>query len=98
METMPNAAQRALKQYIEQIERLEEDKKAIQDDIKEKFAEARGAGFDPKIMRQVLKLRKKSQDERDEEDAVLATYLHALEAFEHTPMGEYLKTQEPAMA
>jgi uncharacterized protein (UPF0335 family) len=89
--TIHDAGQRALRQYIEAIERLTEEKKAIAADIAEKFAEAKGAGFDPKIMRAVIKLRTKTQDERDEADALLDTYLHALESFDATPMGEYLK-------
>jgi uncharacterized protein (UPF0335 family) len=52
--TLHDAGQRALRQYIEAIERLNEEKKAIAADIADKFAEAKGAGFDPKIMRQVI--------------------------------------------
>ena len=78
MTTLPNASQNQLRQFIEQIERLEEEKKAIADDIREKFLEAKAVGFDVKIMRQVLRLRKKSQTERQEEEGVLETYLHAL--------------------
>jgi uncharacterized protein (UPF0335 family) len=78
MTTMPQSSQNQLRQYIEQIERLEEEKKAIADDIREKFLEAKAVGFDVKIMRQVLRLRKKSQTERQEEESVLDTYLHAL--------------------
>jgi len=89
--TLHDAGQRALRQYIEAIERLNEEKKAIAADIAEKFSEAKGAGFDPKIMRQVIRLRTKTQDERDEADALLDTYLHALESFDATSMGEYLK-------
>ena len=55
-----------------------EEKKAISDDIRDKFAEIKAVGFDVKVMRQILKLRKKSKDDRDEEDAILSTYLHAL--------------------
>jgi len=82
-----------LRQYVESIERLEEDKKAIADDIRDKFAEAKGAGFDVKIMRQVLKLRKKSKDEIDEEEMLLATYMHAMESFDGTPMGDHIQAQ-----
>jgi len=78
MTAMQSAAQNQLRQYIEQIERLEEEKKAIADDIRDKYAEAKAVGFDVKAMRQILKLRKKSQDDRDEEDAILSTYMHAL--------------------
>jgi uncharacterized protein (UPF0335 family) len=86
MTTLPQSAQNHLRQFIEQIERLEEEKKAIADDIKEKFLEAKAVGFDVKVMRQVLRLRKKSLTERQEEESVLDVYLHALGMLD-TPMG-----------
>ncbi len=67
-----------LKSLIERIERLEEERKAIADDIRDVFAEAKGQGFDTKIMRQVIRLRKKDTAERQEEEALLDLYLHAL--------------------
>lgn len=67
-----------LRQYIERIERLEEEKANIANDIREVFAEARSNGFDPKIMRQVIKIRKMNHDERAEQEEVLGVYLHAL--------------------
>lgn len=94
MSTLNNSAQNQLRQFIESIERLEEEKKAIGDDIKEKFAEAKALGFDVKIMRQVLRLRRKSQSDRQEEEAVLETYLHALGMLDGTPMGEYIARQD----
>lgn len=78
MMTMNDATQKQLRQFIEQIERLEEEKKAIADDIKEKMAEAKSVGFDVKAIRKILQLRKKGRDERMEEEAILDTYLHAL--------------------
>lgn len=78
MTALPQSAQNQLRQFIEQIERLEEEKKAIAEDIRDKFAEAKAVGFDVKAMREILKLRKKSSDDRQEEEAVLTTYLHAL--------------------
>ncbi len=78
MTTLHGAAQEHLRQFIEQIERLEEEKKAIADDIRDKFSEAKAVGFDVKAMRQILKLRKKTKDDRDEEEAILTTYMHAL--------------------
>lgn len=78
MTALQDSAQEQLRQYIEQVERLEEEKRAIQDDIKDKFAEAKANGFDVKAMRKLLKLRKMTKDARDEEDAILTTYLHAL--------------------
>lgn len=78
MSTLQASAQAQLRQYIEQIERLEEEKKAIAADIKEKFAEAKGQGFDVKAMRKILQMRKKSATERQEEEGVLEVYMHAL--------------------
>lgn len=78
MTTLQGAAQAQLRQFIEQLERLEEEKKAIADDIRDKFAEAKAVGFDVKALRQILRLRKKTKDDRDEEEAVLTTYMHAL--------------------
>jgi uncharacterized protein (UPF0335 family) len=78
MTTLQASAQKQLRQLIEQIERLEEEKKALAGDIRDKFAEAKGLGFDVKVMRKVISLRKKTQTERQEEDSILTVYLHAL--------------------
>ncbi|AIL12384.1 hypothetical protein IM40_00780 [Candidatus Paracaedimonas acanthamoebae] len=67
-----------LKQFIERVERLEEDKANIANDIREVFAEAKANGFDTKIMRQVLKIRKMDHQERSEQEEILTLYLHAL--------------------
>ena len=67
-----------LKSFIERIERLEEEKRALSEDIKEVFAEAKGTGFDTKIMRQILKIRKMDKDELDEQEAMLDVYKRAL--------------------
>lgn len=64
--------------YIQRIEKLEEEKAAISEDIKEIYLEAKGNGFDVKIMRKVVALRKKEPGERQEEDAMTDLYLHAL--------------------
>lgn len=91
MTTLQASAQKQLRQLIEQIERLEEEKKQTVADIADKFTEAKALGFDAKIMRKVIALRKKSKDERDEEDAVLDTYLHALGMLGEladTPLGQ----------
>jgi uncharacterized protein (UPF0335 family) len=71
-------AQGQLKSIVERIERLEEEKKAIAGDIKEVYAEAKGNGFDVKILRKVISLRKKDANEREEEEAMLDLYLNAL--------------------
>lgn len=72
------AASGQLRAFIERIERLEEEKSALAADIKEVYAEAKGTGFDTKILRKVIQIRKKDVHERQEEEAVLTTYLHAL--------------------
>jgi len=71
------AAER-LRSFIERIERLEEEKKGIQDEIKEIYAEAKGTGFDTKIMRQIIRLRKMEKNDRQEQDALLDLYMAAL--------------------
>jgi uncharacterized protein (UPF0335 family) len=76
--TAGTAASKQLKSFVERIERLEEEKKGIADDIRDVFAEAKGQGFDTKIMRQVIRIRKKDTAERQEEEALLDLYLHAL--------------------
>jgi uncharacterized protein (UPF0335 family) len=68
-----------LKSLVERIERLEEEKKGIADDIRDVYAEAKGNGYDTKIMRRVITLRKKDAAERQEEEAILDLYLHALD-------------------
>ena len=67
-----------LKAFVERVERLEEEKKAIADDIRDVYAEAKGNGFDVKALRTVVRLRKQDKNERDEQEAILQTYLHAL--------------------
>jgi uncharacterized protein (UPF0335 family) len=67
-----------LKAIIERVERLEEEKKAIADDIRDVYAEAKGNGFDTKALRTVVRLRKQDKQEREEQEAILDTYLQAL--------------------
>ncbi len=67
-----------LSSFVQRIERLEEDKKGIADDIKEVYAEAKGEGFDAKILRRVVALRKKDPEERAEEEELLELYMSAL--------------------
>ena len=78
MSTSNGIAGDQLRSFIERVENLEIEKKAIGDDIKSVFDEAKGTGFDTKIMKKVLALRKKSSAERQEEEAILDLYLHAL--------------------
>lgn len=68
-----------LRSLLERIERLNEEKKEIQNDIRDIFAEAKSAGFDVKIMREILKLRRKNVADRDEQDYLIETYRKALD-------------------
>ena len=70
-----------LRSLIERIERLEEEKKALSGDIRDVFAEAKSAGFDVKIMRAILKLRKMNAADRDEQEFLLDTYRKALDLY-----------------
>lgn len=67
-----------LRLLIERIERLEEEKKGIADDIRDVYMEAKAVGYDPKIMRQIVRLRKMKPDDRSEQDMLLETYKNAL--------------------
>lgn len=67
-----------LRAFIERIERLEEEKTNIADDIKEVYAEAKGNGYDIKVLRQLVRVRKQDTNERLEHEAILDTYMHAL--------------------
>lgn len=78
IETLNATAQTQLKTVIERIERLEEDKAAVMADLKEVYAEAKGNGFDVKIIRKVIRLRKQDTAKRQEEDALVDLYLSAI--------------------
>ncbi len=67
-----------LRSLIERIERLEEEKRTLAEDIKEVFAEAKGAGFDTKIMRQLIRIRRMDKDDLDEQETLLDVYKRAL--------------------
>jgi uncharacterized protein (UPF0335 family) len=67
-----------LRAFVERIERLEEDKKTVAEDIKEVYAELKGTGFDTKAVRTIVRLRKKDQAERQEEETILDLYMNAL--------------------
>ncbi len=73
-----NISAEQLRLFIERIERLEEEKKGIAEDIKDVFAEAKGNGYDVKTMRTIIKLRAMEKDSRDEQEALLETYKAAL--------------------
>jgi uncharacterized protein (UPF0335 family) len=77
-ETSQTVAAGQLRAFIERVERLEEEKKTIADDIKEVFAEMKGTGFDTKAVRAIIRLRKQDQAERQEAEAILDLYKAAL--------------------
>jgi uncharacterized protein (UPF0335 family) len=77
-QTAHRFAKDQLKAFVERVERLEEEKKALADDIRDVYAEAKGNGFDVKSLRIVVRLRKQDINERKEQEAILETYLHAL--------------------
>ena len=76
-----------LRAFIERIEKLEEEKLSIADDVKEIYVEAKGMGFDPKIIREVIRIRKQDKSKREEFEAVLELYLNALGDFVETDLG-----------
>ena len=78
MDETTSFAQGQLRSLVERIERLEEEKKATMADIKEVYAEAKGHGFDTKILRKVISLRKRESHELAEEEAILELYMQAL--------------------
>jgi uncharacterized protein (UPF0335 family) len=73
-----SVAQDQIRAFIERIERMEEEKQAIADDIKEIYAEAKGNGFDTKVLRQIIRIRKQDASERMEQEALLELYMAAL--------------------
>jgi len=77
-ETAHRFAKDQLKSIIERIERLEEEKKTISDDIKDVYAEAKGSGFDVKALRTIIRMRKEDADKRQEQETILETYMLAL--------------------
>ena len=78
IDVLNSTAQTQLKTIVERIERLEEDKAAVSADLKEVYLEAKGNGFDVKIVRKVIRLRKQDKAKRQEEDALLDLYLSAI--------------------
>jgi uncharacterized protein (UPF0335 family) len=83
-----NASDDRLRLLIERVERLEEERKGIADDIRDVYAEAKAVGYDSKIMRQIVRLRKMRPDDRAEMEAILETYKIALGMLVGTPLGD----------
>lgn len=82
-----------LRSIVERVERLEEEKKTITEDIKEVYGEAKGNGFDVKTLRQIVKLRKQDSEQRSEEEAMLDLYMEALGM---TPIERAIAEQQEA--
>ena len=82
-----------LRSLVERIERLEEEKKALADDIKDIYTEAKSAGYDPKALRQVIRERRMNAADRQEREALLDVYRHALGMLADLPLG---RAMEPA--
>ena len=76
--TAHGVARDQLRAFVERIERLEEEKTSISDDIKDVYAEAKGNGYDVKALRTIVRMRKQDANERAEQETILETYLHAL--------------------
>lgn len=77
-----------IKSIVERVERLNEEKKAIADDIRDVYAEAKGNGFDVKALRAIVRMRKQDAAERREQEAILETYMLALGMLADTPLGQ----------
>lgn len=77
-----------LKSIIERIERLEEEKKAISDDIRDVYAESKGNGYDVKALRTIIRMRKQDANERAEQETILEIYMHALGMLADLPLGQ----------
>ncbi len=77
-QSLTQTSREKLRQMVARIEKLEEEKKSIADDIKESYAEAKTLGFDSKVLRMVVRIRKQDRQEREEQEMVLDLYMHAL--------------------
>lgn len=90
---MDTSTQKQLRQYVEQVEALLAEIDEGKQEVKDKFAEMKSAGFDVKIIRKIIARRKRSKAEVQEEDALLETYMSAL-GMKGTPMGDYMEREE----
>ena len=77
-----------LQSIVERIERLEEEKRTLAENVKEVYLEAKGTGFDPKIIRKIVSMRRQDSHKRMEEQAMIATYMEALGMLADTPLGQ----------
>ena len=74
----PRLAKEQIKSFIERVERLEEEKKTLTDDIRDVFVEAKSGGYDVKALRTIVKMRRQDPNDRQEQETILETYMHAL--------------------
>ncbi|WP_460451709.1 DUF2312 domain-containing protein [Alsobacter sp. SYSU BS001988] len=77
-----------IRSFVERIEQLDAELQELNEAKKEVFSEAKGEGFDVKILKEIIKLRKQDQEERDERDSLLDTYMRAMDAAEAEPVGK----------
>jgi uncharacterized protein (UPF0335 family) len=96
MTALHQSTQDQLKTIVARIERLEEEKAALAEDIKNVYAEAKSNGFDVKILRKIIGLRKKDSQELMEQEMVLATYLHALDMAAPLPLFAEVREEREA--
>ena len=92
--TPPRLANNQIKSIVERVERLEEEKSILADDIKDVFAEAKGNGFNVKALRTIIRMRKQDANERAEQEAILDTYMIALGMLADTPLGQAAAQRE----
>jgi uncharacterized protein (UPF0335 family) len=83
-----NVAGARIRSFVERVETLDAELQEINEQKKEVFAEARGEGFDVKILKEIIRLRKQDKDERDEHESLLDTYMRAMETAEPEPVGK----------
>jgi uncharacterized protein (UPF0335 family) len=86
--TLGGNASAQLKSIIDRVERLEEEKAGLASDIRDVYAEAKGNGYDVKVLRKIVQIRKMDADKRREQEAVLETYMHALGMLADLPLGQ----------
>ena len=77
-----------IRSFIERVEHIEEEIKALTEGKKEVFAEAKGEGFDVKVLKEILKLRKQDKDERDEQESLLDLYMRAMDSAPEEPLAK----------
>lgn len=95
MDNLQPSAAKDLQRIVDQVERLQSEQKGLGQDISDKLKEAKNKGFDVGIIRKILALRKKSASEREEEEALIAVYAHAL-GMSGTPLGDFADRQHQA--